>query len=603
MKKLGVLLSIILCLCIGVSSISTTYAYAPEDLNKIGLYYVIDEEGNLWTWGSNVDGSLGVGTTDESVTKPTMVLKNVKEFSTQMAPIAYAITKDGSYYGWGNNDNGGIDSEIEGDVISPKKILDNVKEMVGNGVLTYNNELYIGDDKVMDNVKDFIGNLILLTNGDVYSVTLSRKVFEDVKELGGLDYVIKNDNTLWWETQPGQFEKVMDDVVDLYTGTSTYICGAIKSDHSLWVWGENTYNGLGNGTMETSLTPTKLLDNIESVKFGKQSFALTTNGELYRWGMNMDSESGASECLMPTKILDNIKVVESCGFNNEFYYAISNSGDLYTWGSNSFGTLGNGNTAFAVDPQLILNNVEEVYVEKYGGIGGVAIKTDGTFWTWGVDFLDQIEGTWNEQAQKELILTPVQMYLGEKPVDPPMTFKDVPKNAWFYDAVNYISAKGIMTGMREGYFGATENLSRAQFATLLHRMAREEKVPYEKKYKDVPQGTFFTDAVMWASSKGIITGYTEGPKKGYFGASDNMTREQMAVMMYRYAKDAGLDTTAKADLSKFPDGKKTSSFAKEAMEWAVGVGLITGNADGTLAPQGNVSRAVCATIIMRFLEA
>ena len=183
-----------------------------------------------------------------------------------------------------------------------------------------------------------------------------------------------------------------------------------------------------------------------------------------------------------------------------------------------------------------------------------------------------------------------------------ISFSDVPESAWFYDEVNYVNDKGIMTGMREGYFGATSILSRAQFATILYRMSGSEPVEYEKKYPDVPQGTFYTDAVMWASKNGIITGYTEGPTAGRFGASDSITREQMAVMMYRYARFMGVDTSYIEDVSTFPDGKKTSEFAREALGWAIESGLITGNADGTLAPQGTASRAVCATIIMRYMK-
>lgn len=179
-------------------------------------------------------------------------------------------------------------------------------------------------------------------------------------------------------------------------------------------------------------------------------------------------------------------------------------------------------------------------------------------------------------------------------------FKDVSTKDWYYDAAMFVNSRGFMTGMSPGIFGGSTKLSRAQFATILHRMAGTEKVPYEKKFKDVPQGTFFTDAVMWASSKGIITGYTEGPTKGYFGASDYITREQMAVMMYRYADSLGIDVSGRSDLNTFKDGKKTSPFAKDQMAWAVSYGLISGNDNGTLAPQGTAARAECAMIIMRY---
>ena len=181
-------------------------------------------------------------------------------------------------------------------------------------------------------------------------------------------------------------------------------------------------------------------------------------------------------------------------------------------------------------------------------------------------------------------------------------FKDVKPIDWYYDAAMFVNSRGFMTGMSPGIFGGSTKLSRAQFATILHRMAGTKKVPYEKKFKDVPKGTFFTDAVMWASSKGIITGYTEGPTKGYFGASDYITREQMAVMMYRYADALGIDVSGRSDLNTFKDGKKTSPFAKDQMSWAVSYGLISGNDNGTLVPQGTAARAECATIIMRYTQ-
>ena len=90
--------------------------------------------------------------------------------------------------------------------------------------------------------------------------------------------------------------------------------------------------------------------------------------------------------------------------------------------------------------------------------------------------------------------------------------------------------------------------------------------------------------------------------EGTFGPGDNITREQMAVMMYRYAKFKGYDITASADLSSFTDYKDVSDFSEKALKWAVGAGVISGNEDGTLAPQGEASRAVCATIIQRFVE-
>lgn len=115
-------------------------------------------------------------------------------------------------------------------------------------------------------------------------------------------------------------------------------------------------------------------------------------------------------------------------------------------------------------------------------------------------------------------------------------------------------------------------------------------------FPDVSKGDWYYDYVTDVSEKGYITGYANGK----FGATDNLTREQLATIMYRYAKWEGQDVSKAGSLSKFPDGSKVSAFAKDAVSWAVGEGIISGNADGTLAPQGTVSRAVAATIISRY---
>ena len=106
---------------------------------------------------------------------------------------------------------------------------------------------------------------------------------------------------------------------------------------------------------------------------------------------------------------------------------------------------------------------------------------------------------------------------------------------------------------------------------------------------------WYTDAIMWANEHSIVTGYLDGS----FGINDSITREQMATMMYRFAKYKGYDTSASAELD-FPDRGLVSDFALKSMNWAVGAEIISGNADQTLAPQGTARRAVCATIIQRF---
>lgn len=177
-------------------------------------------------------------------------------------------------------------------------------------------------------------------------------------------------------------------------------------------------------------------------------------------------------------------------------------------------------------------------------------------------------------------------------------YHDVPASAWFYSYVADVSTKGLMTGLDENTFGASQNLGRGQFATVLYRMAESPETTYEVRFPDVPDGVFYSKPVIWASNSEIVTGYDNGR----FGASDNITREQMATMLFRYAKASGLSTEAKEDYSGFPDAGRVSGFASEAVQWAVGSKIISGD-NGNINPQGNVSRAVCATMISRFVSA
>ena len=184
-----------------------------------------------------------------------------------------------------------------------------------------------------------------------------------------------------------------------------------------------------------------------------------------------------------------------------------------------------------------------------------------------------------------------------------LPYTDVREGDWHYNYVASVYEMNIMTGLDPQTFGPSESLSRAQFAVILYRMEGEPDVsglePVE--FPDVPAGCWYADAVTWANKNGIITGYTEGPLAGKFGASDSITRAQMATMMYRYAQYLGYDTNVTGSLENFPDAADVAEFSKKGMEWVVEKEIITGD-QGKLNPQGTASRAVGATIITRFLD-
>ena len=181
-----------------------------------------------------------------------------------------------------------------------------------------------------------------------------------------------------------------------------------------------------------------------------------------------------------------------------------------------------------------------------------------------------------------------------------MPFKDLSVKGWYYKNVGYVYSRNVMTGLNEEEFGSDSMLARAQFAKMLYRMNGAPEVEYKEQFPDIEEGKWYTDAVLWASGTGVVEGYTD---TGMFGPSDYITREQMAVMMYRYAQYKGYETDEEADFTLFTDASFVSPYAREAMRWAVGSGIITGKGNGTkLDPGGYAVRAECAAIMERFMK-
>lgn len=179
-------------------------------------------------------------------------------------------------------------------------------------------------------------------------------------------------------------------------------------------------------------------------------------------------------------------------------------------------------------------------------------------------------------------------------------FVDVSENDWFYLAVKQLYTDNIMRGLDENKFGPYENVARAQFALILYRMNQEPEVEYTKRFPDVLDGQWFTNAVLWAADTGVVKGYDA---TGMFGPADPITREQMAVMLYRYANYQNYESDGPADIEKYSDAASVNNFAKEAMKWAVGNSIITGKYNETiLDPQGTASRAECAVMLQRFMN-
>ena len=168
-------------------------------------------------------------------------------------------------------------------------------------------------------------------------------------------------------------------------------------------------------------------------------------------------------------------------------------------------------------------------------------------------------------------------------------FADVPEGAWYYDAIRFVSENSLMGGYGNGQFGVNDNLSRAQLAQILFNREGRPVVNYLLQYGDVSTGTWYTEAVRWATSQGIVGGYGNGN----FGPNDPITREQLAVMLWRYS---GSPAATNKELH-FNDTDEISGFALEALRWAVENGVINGYGDGRLGPQGQATRAQTAQML------
>lgn len=190
-------------------------------------------------------------------------------------------------------------------------------------------------------------------------------------------------------------------------------------------------------------------------------------------------------------------------------------------------------------------------------------------------------------------------FKAETPAPVALPFTDVKSGNWFYDAVKYAYAQGLMTGTSATTFAPNGTMNRAMIVTVLYRLEKSPAATGASKFTDVPAGQWYSDAVAWAAANKIVNGYDETT----FGPMNAVTREQMAAILFRYEQYKGLENvTLEENLNRFPDQNKISAYAIPALQWAVGQKIINGNADGTLDPTGTATRAQVAQIFTNLLN-
>lgn len=182
--------------------------------------------------------------------------------------------------------------------------------------------------------------------------------------------------------------------------------------------------------------------------------------------------------------------------------------------------------------------------------------------------------------------------------DVDLPFTDVPGNAWYIEGAKYVYADYIMSGSSSTTFSPSAPVSRGMIVQTLYNLAGQPKVESGSGFDDVSEDHWSANAIAWAVQNGVVGGYGDGT----FGPDDDMTREQMAVILRNYAYRMGWDISATGDLSKFEDIPEGDYWARDTLSWAYGAGLLGGTGDTTMAPTGQASRAQIAVIMMRFCQ-
>ena len=175
-------------------------------------------------------------------------------------------------------------------------------------------------------------------------------------------------------------------------------------------------------------------------------------------------------------------------------------------------------------------------------------------------------------------------------------FADVSRDDWYYDAVKYVYNKELFKGTEAG-FSPERTMTRAMLVTVLYRTAPANETAYKNPFKDVAGDSWYTEGILWASENGLVKGISEDS----FAPDSGITREQLAIILYRYASAFGYDTDMVGEYDSYIDAGTVSDYAKEAMRYAIGAGILKGS-DGYLDPKREATRAEVATMLMRFLE-
>ena len=186
----------------------------------------------------------------------------------------------------------------------------------------------------------------------------------------------------------------------------------------------------------------------------------------------------------------------------------------------------------------------------------------------------------------------------EKPTDHESAFSDVNETAWYYDAVKYVVEKGLFKGISDTEFAPNSPLTRGMLVTVLYRAEQQPQIKYEKSFDDVSEGNYYSNAVIWAAKNGIVSGISDNE----FMPDNNISREQIATIIYRYAKYKGIDNLIASQV-EYVDKMQISDWAADAIAFCKSMSIMTGNDVNEFMPRANATRAEVAATLQRFFKA